>query len=66
MILHKQNRISELESRLRQVDRDEENPIYRCSFRDDANPVRERLFEELDSAMAEYGQQFNYQNSFRY
>ncbi|KAJ8133599.1 hypothetical protein O1611_g28 [Lasiodiplodia mahajangana] len=54
MILHKQDRLSELEAQLHKIDRDEAKPIYRCSKRRDANLARKALLEQLDTAMTEY------------
>lgn len=54
MILHKQDHISELEKQLQQVDYDETMPIQRSSYRMDANSERRALFEQLDTAIAQY------------
>ncbi|KAI1736298.1 hypothetical protein F4680DRAFT_452081 [Xylaria scruposa] len=54
MILHKQDRISQLEKQLQQVDRDEARPIQLSSYRRDANPERQALFEQLDAAITQY------------
>ncbi|KAK7996758.1 hypothetical protein PG989_004798 [Apiospora arundinis] len=54
MILRKQDRIAQLEGQLQDIDRHEQNPIYRCSYRRDKNPQRIQVFEELDLLMAQY------------
>ncbi|KAF1997781.1 hypothetical protein P154DRAFT_440363, partial [Amniculicola lignicola CBS 123094] len=54
LLLLKQDRVVLLESRLEEIDRNEERPIFLASMRRDHNPERKAVLEELDTALCDY------------
>ncbi|MCJ1460831.1 hypothetical protein MMC28_011213 [Mycoblastus sanguinarius] len=53
----KQDRVSELEEKLEQLDRDESRKLFLASTRRDANMARRQVLSEIDSALREYDRQ---------
>lgn len=57
LLLLKQDKITVLEQKLDQLDRDESNDLFLCINRSDKNPERESLLMELEQSLAGYGRQ---------
>lgn len=55
ILLYKQDKVTQLEQRLNQIDRDEEIPVFLGCRRRDANKEREKVFMDLDIALGIYG-----------
>ena len=55
LLLLKQDRISQLETKLKRLDENEDCEIFLASSRDDSNHDRLQLLADLDSALADYG-----------
>lgn len=56
LLLQKQCTISDLEMQLRQIDCNETKPMCLGSYGTDTNSARKTVLEQLDTAMAEYGE----------
>lgn len=55
LLLQKQQRVSELEMQLEELDSQEPRPLYLGSFQADANASRLQVLKDLDKALADYG-----------
>ena len=55
MLLHKQDKVTQLEQRLNEIDVDEKIPLFLGCRRKDKNPKREKVFMDLDIALGIYG-----------
>ena len=55
LLLVKQDRVSALEGQLRELDEQEQRPLFLGSLRRDGNTERANLLSELDPALADYG-----------
>lgn len=64
LLLLKQDRVSVLEGKLRELDQQEQRLLFLGSFRRDCNPERESLLYELDRALADYGNLSDLLSSF--
>lgn len=54
-ILFKQDKLSVLEQRLYDLDREEQSPSHLASFRRDVNSARQAVLSDIDKALIEYG-----------
>ncbi|KAI1386849.1 uncharacterized protein F4822DRAFT_431717 [Hypoxylon trugodes] len=54
LLLMKQNRVSDLESKLERIDTQEQRPLFLGTFQADGNTERRQTLEALDRALAEY------------
>ncbi|KAF2495500.1 hypothetical protein BU16DRAFT_561784 [Lophium mytilinum] len=54
MLLHKQDKLSQLEEQLEQIDREEPKVLFLGSYRRDSNPARKQVLENIDAALADY------------
>lgn len=55
LLLQKQDRLSVLEQKLDQIDKDEVSPLFLGKLRVDRNQDRLSLLSEIDVQLAEYG-----------
>jgi hypothetical protein len=55
LLLLKQNRVVELESKLHKIDRDEDRPLFLGSSQRDENKDRAKVLVELDEALEDLG-----------
>lgn len=55
LLLRKQDELSQLESQLDQVDRDETRELFLGNARRDRNSERARLLNEMEAALSRYG-----------
>jgi hypothetical protein len=58
LLLLKQNRVVELESKLHKIDRDEDRPLFLGSCQRDQNTDRAKVIAELDEALEDLGKSF--------
>ena len=58
LLLLKQNRVVELESKLHKIDRDEDRPLFLGSYQRDQNTDRAKVVSELDEALEDLGKLF--------
>lgn len=64
LLLYKQDIITQLESELEQVDRDESQPLFHGSRRRDINAGRRAILIQLDAAVSEFGLHFRVSTVF--
>lgn len=55
MLLYKQDKVTQLEQKLNEIDLDEKIPIFLGCRRKDTNIEREKVFRDLDIALGIYG-----------
>ena len=55
MLLHKQDKVTQLEQKLNKIDLDEKIPAFLGCRRKDTNIEREKVFMDLDIALGIYG-----------
>ena len=55
MLLHKQDKVTQLEQELNKIDLDEKRPLFLGCRRKDTNKEREKVFMDLDIALGVYG-----------
>jgi hypothetical protein len=60
LLLIKQQKVETLEKQLRELDLNESQELYLGSLRADKNAERIRILEELDTALASYGEPFRF------
>ena len=55
MLLHKQDKVTQLEQKLNEIDLNEKIPLFLGCRRRDTNTEREKVFWDLDIALGIYG-----------
>ncbi|KAG2004104.1 hypothetical protein GB937_009121, partial [Aspergillus fischeri] len=54
LLLDKQDRLAQLEDKLRDIDQNEQHPLFLSSSRLDRNEARKAVLAEIDAALADY------------